>query len=104
MSRQPRPAVCLAISKASNGADNLHIIAAALSDGEREGHLVLAASSELNSLDGTGPGETVQITSLDAEQKIHNWGAIDFSRSMPKAKSSEFWRARPPSSPAARRS
>jgi FkbM family methyltransferase len=68
----------LTVSKAGNGADNLHIIAAALSDGEREGHLVLAASSELNSLDGTGPGETVRITSLDAEQKTRNWGAIDF--------------------------
>jgi FkbM family methyltransferase len=68
----------LAISKAKNGADNLHIIAMALSDGEREGHLVLAASSELNTLDGSGPGERVQITSLDAEEKTRNWGDIDF--------------------------
>jgi FkbM family methyltransferase len=68
----------LAISKARNAADNLHIVAAALSDGERSGHLVLAASSELNSLDGDGPGETVQITSLDAEATSRNWGAIDF--------------------------
>jgi FkbM family methyltransferase len=68
----------LAISKAKNGADNLHIIAAALSDGEREGHLVLATSSELNTLDGSGPGERVRITSLDAEEKARNWGAIDF--------------------------
>jgi len=68
----------LAISKARNGADNLHIVAAALSDGEREGHLVLAASSELNTLDGSGPGERVQITSLDAEEKTRNWGDIDF--------------------------
>ena len=68
----------LAIGKAGNGADNLHIIAAALSDGEREGHLVLATSIELNTLDGSGPGESVHITSLDAEQKTRNWGAIDF--------------------------
>jgi FkbM family methyltransferase len=68
----------LEISKASNGADNLHIIAAALSDGEREGHLVLAASSELNTLEGSGPGERVQITSLDAEERTRNGGAIDF--------------------------
>jgi FkbM family methyltransferase len=68
----------LAISKARNGADNLHIVAAALSDGEREGHLVLAASSELNTLDGSGPGERVRITSLDAEEKTRNWGDIDF--------------------------
>jgi FkbM family methyltransferase len=68
----------LAVSKAKNGADNLHIIAAALSDGEREGHLVLASSSELNTLDGSGPGERVRITSLDAEDKLRNWGEIDF--------------------------
>jgi FkbM family methyltransferase len=68
----------LAISKAGNGADNLHIIAAALSDGDREGHLVLGASSELNTLEGSGPGERVQITSLDAEERTRNWGAIDF--------------------------
>ena len=68
----------LAISKAANSADNLHIIGTALSDGEREGHLALAASSELNTLDGNGPGERVQITSLDAEEKARNWGEIDF--------------------------
>jgi FkbM family methyltransferase len=68
----------LAISKAKNGADNLHIIAAALSDGEREGHLVLGISSELNTLHGSGPGESVRITSLDAEEKVRNWGTIDF--------------------------
>ena len=68
----------LSISKAKNGADNLHIIAAALSDSERDGHLVLAPSSELNTLDGSGPGERVQITSLNAEDKARNWGEIDF--------------------------
>jgi FkbM family methyltransferase len=68
----------LAISKAENSVGNLHIIAAALSDGEREGHLVLAASSELNTLHGSGPGERVQITSLNAEDKARDWGAIDF--------------------------
>jgi FkbM family methyltransferase len=77
---EPAAETCrlLAISKAKNGADNLHIIAAALSDGERLGHLVLATSSELNTLDGSGPGESVQITSLDAEEKTRNWGGIDF--------------------------
>lgn len=77
---EPAAETCrlLALSKAGNGADNLHIIAAALSDGEREGHLVLAASSELNSLDGSGPGERVRITSLDAEDKTRDWGPIDF--------------------------
>jgi FkbM family methyltransferase len=68
----------LAISKAKNGSDNLHIIAAALSDGEREGHLVLGTSSELNTLHGSGPGESVRITSLDAEEKTRNWSTIDF--------------------------
>jgi FkbM family methyltransferase len=68
----------LAISKAENSADNLHIVAAALSDGEREGHLVLAASSEQNTLGGSGPGERVQITSLDAEDQTRDWGTIDF--------------------------
>ena len=68
----------LALGKAENGADNLHIIAAALSDGEREGHLVLTPLSEFNSLQGSGPGESVQITSLDAEEKVRNWDAIDF--------------------------
>lgn len=65
-------------SKKKNHADNLHIIAAALSDGERQGHLVLGTSSELNSLEGDGPGESVRITSLDAEDSARDWGAIDF--------------------------
>jgi FkbM family methyltransferase len=68
----------LALSKEMNGAGNLHIIAAALSDREREGHLTFAASSELNTLDDSGPGESVRITSLEAEQKTRNWGIIDF--------------------------
>lgn len=68
----------LKISKKKNRANNLHILEAALSDGEREGHLVLGTSSELNSLEGTGPGETVKITSLDAEDRTRDWGTIDF--------------------------
>jgi FkbM family methyltransferase len=68
----------LAISKAENNLNNLHIVAAALSDSKREGHLFLAASSELNTLHGSGSSERVQITSLDAEDKALEWGAIDF--------------------------
>lgn len=68
----------LRISKKKNRANNLHVIAAALSDGERDGHLVLGSSSELNTLDGAGSGETVRITSLDAEEKTRDWGHIDF--------------------------
>lgn len=68
----------LRMSKKKNRAANLHIIPTALSDGTREGHLVLAASSELNTLAGNGPGERVQITSLDAENTARNWERIDF--------------------------
>jgi FkbM family methyltransferase len=77
---EPATETCrlLALSKTKNRADNLHIIAAALSDGERGGRLVLGASSELNTLQGSGPGEPVRITSLDAEQTTGKWGAVDF--------------------------
>jgi FkbM family methyltransferase len=68
----------LRISKKLNRAANLHIIAAALSDGEREGRLVLGVSSELNSLHGSGPGEDVKITSLDSEDRARDWGRVDF--------------------------
>ncbi len=68
----------LNISKKKNRAKNLHIIAEALSDTAREGHLVRGASSELNTLVGSGPGENVRITSLDMEEKSRSWGAIDF--------------------------
>jgi FkbM family methyltransferase len=68
----------LTMSKTLNGFENLHVIDAALSDSEREGHLVPGASSELSSLEGSGPGERVRITSLDAEQTSKAWGDIDF--------------------------
>lgn len=68
----------LNLSKKKNRANNLHVIATALSDGEREGHLTLGMSSELNTLGGSGPGENVQISSLDAEDRTRNWGTIDF--------------------------
>src|SRR5579864_401516 len=63
-------------SRDRNGAGNLRVIAAALSDSERYGHLILGASSELSRLDGSGtvehgegtaPSEAVRITCLDAE-------------------------------------
>jgi FkbM family methyltransferase len=65
-------------SRDANRADNLHVVAAAVSDSEREGRLVLGASSELNSLEGTGPTESIRITSLDAEDRVRGWSAIDF--------------------------
>ncbi|WBL75696.1 FkbM family methyltransferase [Bradyrhizobium xenonodulans] len=72
------PRRLLALSKAKNGAANLNLVDAALSDGVREGRLVLGASSELNSLDGDGPSETIRITSLDHELRSRHWGSIDF--------------------------
>jgi FkbM family methyltransferase len=68
----------LTMSKTLNGFENLRLVDAALSDSEREGHLVSGASSELSSLQGSGPGERVRITSLDAEQTRRAWGNIDF--------------------------
>lgn len=68
----------LEASRKKNRANNLHIIAAAVSDSDRVGHLVLGASSELNTLEGDGSGESVRIASLDQEQKTQNWGQIDF--------------------------
>jgi FkbM family methyltransferase len=68
----------LEASKKKNRAINLNIIPAALSNGERDGQLFLGASSELNTLEGTGDGEAIKITSLDAEQAARNWGKIDF--------------------------
>ncbi|MBI3700281.1 MAG: FkbM family methyltransferase [Afipia sp.] len=68
----------LEASRKKNRSINLHVIAAALSDGEREGKLFLGASSELNSLEGSGDSEAIKITSLDAEHAARNWGKIDF--------------------------
>jgi FkbM family methyltransferase len=72
------PRSLLERSRAINRADNLHVIAAAVSDRPREGQLVLGQSSELNSLEGTGPAENVWITALDAEDSSRGWSAIDF--------------------------
>jgi FkbM family methyltransferase len=72
------PRSLLERSRAINRADNLHVIAAAVSDRPREGQLVLGQSSELNSLEGTGPAESVWITALDAEDGSRGWSAIDF--------------------------
>jgi FkbM family methyltransferase len=65
-------------SRSVNRAENLHVVAAAASDSAREGHLVLGTSSELNSLGGSGAGETVRITSLDAEDGMRGWSSVDF--------------------------
>jgi FkbM family methyltransferase len=77
--------VFLEKSRVRNNAGNLHVIAAALSDTERCGHLVLGASSELNRLDHSGPGENgnepgepVQIACLDAEDARRSLPPVDF--------------------------
>lgn len=72
------PRGLLALSKTKNEAANLHLVDAALSDSVREGRLVLGASSELNSLGGDGPSETIRITTLDHEQSARKWGPVDF--------------------------
>jgi len=66
------------ISRALNGADNLEIVAAALSDGERRGRLAAGASSELNTLGASGAGEDIRVTSLDHEAAARAWPAVDF--------------------------
>jgi FkbM family methyltransferase len=72
------PRRLLEISRQLNQADNLEIVAAALSDGERQGHLVFGTSSELNSLGSEGAGEDVRISSLDREEVARSLPAPDF--------------------------
>jgi FkbM family methyltransferase len=72
------PRSMLERSRGIHRAENLQIIAAAVSDSARQGHLTLGWSSELNSLDNTGPGEPVQITCLDLENRFRGWDKIDF--------------------------
>jgi FkbM family methyltransferase len=72
------PRALLERSRELNQASNLEISAAALSDGRREGHLAFGKSSELNTLADSGPGERVQITSLDLEEAKRGWPAPDF--------------------------
>lgn len=62
----------------ANSFDNLHIIAAALSDRPRQAHLAAGISSELHSLSEDRTGESVSVTSLDAEDAIRDWGSPDF--------------------------
>lgn len=65
-------------SRTINAADNLEIHGLALSDGERDGHLVFGDSTELNALGETGDGEAVHITSLDNEDATRGWRSPDF--------------------------
>ena len=72
------PRTLLQRSGELNGAKNLEIVAAAVSDREGEAHLSFGASSELNTLTGSAPGETVRIVNLDAEDATRGWAAPDF--------------------------
>lgn len=72
------PRVLLTAAKAINSAENLEIVGIALSDSERQGHLAFGASSELNSLKGSGAGEDVRISTLDSENAARAWEAVDF--------------------------
>ena len=72
------PRRLLEISRQLNQANNLEIVAAALSDGERQGYLVFGSSSELNSLGSGGTGEDVRISSLDHEEVARSWASPDF--------------------------
>jgi FkbM family methyltransferase len=65
-------------SRALNNLENLEVIAAALSDSERKGHLAFAVSSELRALGPAGSGEAVDITSLDVEDAARRWPSPDF--------------------------
>ncbi len=65
-------------SRDINDAKNLDVIGSALSDGERQGHLVFGASSELNTLGDSGAGETVHVTTLDRESAARGWRPPDF--------------------------
>jgi FkbM family methyltransferase len=65
-------------SRDINVASNLEIFDLALSDGERDGHLLVGASCELNALVDGGVGEPVHITNLDIENLKRGWPAADF--------------------------
>src|SRR5262245_51991618 len=72
------PRALLDQSRVLNQASNLQIIPAAVSDHEGKGHLVLGASSELNTLHGIGRGESVQVTFLDLDDRSRGWNQVDF--------------------------
>ena len=65
-------------SRDINAASNLEIFDLALSDGERDGRLLVGASCELNALGDGGAGEPVHITNLDIENSKRGWPPPDF--------------------------
>jgi FkbM family methyltransferase len=72
------PRELLEHNRALNNLSQLEIVAVALSDGVRQGRMVIGESSELNAL-GTGErGEDVSVTTLDLEEARHGWVKPDF--------------------------
>jgi FkbM family methyltransferase len=65
-------------SRDLNAASNLEVIGLALSDGEREGWLTTAQSSELSKLGDGGDGEPVRVTALDREAARFQSAPADF--------------------------
>jgi FkbM family methyltransferase len=65
-------------SRALNDLENMEIIGAALSDGDREGYLAFAETSEVRALGAEGSGEPVHITNLDLECAVRGWSSPDF--------------------------
>jgi FkbM family methyltransferase len=72
------PRALLERSRELNQASGLEISGSALSDSRREGHLAFGATSEQNALGVGGPGEQVQITTLDSEASERGWPPPDF--------------------------
>lgn len=76
-------AECLRQGIATNGFDHVTLHQAALSDTAGEGRLRITSSPELNMLvDGDGDagadgGESVALTTLDAEYERHGWSRVD---------------------------
>jgi FkbM family methyltransferase len=68
----------LECSRGINNLGNLDIIAAALSDSDREGHLAAASSSEMRALGPGDNGDPVRVTSLDLECRLRAWPSVDF--------------------------
>jgi len=65
-------------SRDINRLTNLDVLPFALSDRKQEAFLVFGYTSEENRLGSSGRGETVQVTSLDNEDDVHEWISPDF--------------------------
>jgi FkbM family methyltransferase len=72
------PRALLERNRTLNSMTQIQILPIALSDAAREGRLVFGASSELNALGSSGPGEDVPVTSLDLERSARGWSNPDF--------------------------